>query len=107
MPLLPPPSSSSILHAMVMAVQVAARLEAREAELREKHAKDLRRRTGALAEQHAAAMRDLSMRHEEQLRGARQALVSQHTASRRGNHSTHASPSAGEPSESVVDNQFV
>ena len=60
-----------------LAVEKAAR--ARENELKEEHTRaeaklrqdawrDLQRRTGALAEQHAQAMRDKEEAHEEQMR---------------------------------------
>ena len=48
--------------------QIAQELAAQEARLRAQHERDLQRRTGALAEQHARAMEDRDEAHKEQMR---------------------------------------
>ena len=48
--------------------RVAQELAAQEARLRAQHERDLQRRTGALAEQHARAMKDRDEAHNQQMR---------------------------------------
>ena len=63
-----------------MEAEIAQKLAAQEARLRDQHTRELRRRTGALAEQHASAMADVNEAHadamREQLRQLRLAAAS-------------------------------
>ena len=63
-----------------MEAEIAQKLAVQEARLRDQHTRELRRRTGALAEQHASAMADVNEAHadamREQLRQLRLAAAS-------------------------------